>query len=614
MKRYYISILPGDGANPVVDGSDGHTMSGAQIAAGQTAVDVNVQKTPLEPAKIAVFVFEDDSPLNGEVDTGGGIDVLAPNEPGLGGFNIVLLDQAGALGDSAGQITYDMFGMPVSNSLAGTIDPATGLDACPISKKNDGLVGMIPTCPKYESDGTTLSPLAGHAIIANMYPGLYEVVASPGADRIARGEEWLQTNTLDGTKAIEAFIKAGEPAYFQEFGPGGYHVAMGFANPKIINDRKNAICAKPADCTGNFYGMVTNTRMSRTPDQRVYSSGSYDSYSFAQCYVSLGAPDSDDFAFTKCNPDGTFAFNNIPLGNLRVTVFDQWNDLLVDGLSTPIKAASTGPGSSASTPLEIPVTQWRTNLYGRVFLDQNGDGVSQETEPGLPLVPYNIRYRDGSYVGFNNTDMAGYAGFNEVFPFLNWLVVDIDSARYKLTGVHVVYDTGGPVDGTTGGGSFDHREPLGEHHRIADRPPACGSAGSGCALLRVGRLSLLMARPCSGNAGSSGRVDPPWATTPGLARSAGPEQFHRIRDEALCARREWRHQGPCDLHLHASVRRPGTAAATELGTRRGEREGESVPGRHRAGRHQDPQARGYHHAPAAGTTLRRASAAMASPT
>ena len=526
LKRYYISVLPGDGANPVVDGSNGHTMSGAQIAAGQTAVDVNVQKTPLEPAKIAVFVFEDDSPLNGEVDTGGGIDVLAPNEPGLGGFGIVLLDQAGMMGDSSGQITYDMFGMPVSNSLAGTIDPATGLDACPISQKNDGLVGMIVTCPKYESDGTTLSPLAGHAIIANMYPGLYEVVTTAGADRIARGEEWLQTNTLDGTKAIEAFIKAGEPAYFQEFGPGGYHVAVGFANPKIINDRKNAICATAGNCTGSFYGMVTNTRMSRTPDQRVYSSGSYDAYSFAQCYVSLGAPDSDDFAFAKCNPDGTFAFTGIPLGNLRVTVFDQWNDLLVDGLSTPIKAASAGPGSSAATPLEIPVTQWRTNLYGRVFLDQNGDGVSQDSEPGLPLVPYNIRYRDGSYTGFNNTDMSGYAGFNEVFPFLNWLVVDIDSARYKLSGVHVVYDTGGPVDGTTGGGSStiaNHMANTIESptaHLPADLriPGARYCADADC----TGTGSF---DPASGNAGSSGRVDPPWASTQGWQGLLGQNSF-----------------------------------------------------------------------------------------
>ena len=122
--------------------------------------------------------------------------------------------------------------------MPGTIDPATGLDACPISPKStDGIVGMIVTCPKYEADGKTLSPLAGQAVIANLMPGRYGVMANPGADRIGRGEEWLQTNTLDGQKAHDSFIKVGGPAYFQEFGPAGFHVVIGFANPAIINAR-----------------------------------------------------------------------------------------------------------------------------------------------------------------------------------------------------------------------------------------------------------------------------------------------------------------------------------------------------------------------------------------
>ena len=44
------------------------------------------------------------------------------NEAGLGGFEIKLFDQAGGLGDATGQITYDMFNQPVSNSLAGMTD------------------------------------------------------------------------------------------------------------------------------------------------------------------------------------------------------------------------------------------------------------------------------------------------------------------------------------------------------------------------------------------------------------------------------------------------------------------------------------------------------------
>jgi len=182
-------------------------MGGAPISAGQKAVTVLAQPSPYPPGKLSVFVFEDDYPLNGEFDGGGGVDVLAPNEPGLGGFQLHLWDAMGGNGDFTGQMTYDMFNQPLTNSLSGTIDPATGQNACPVSQTSDGITGMIVTCPKYESDGTTLSPLAGQAVVDNLMPGRWGVVATPGADRIARGEEWLQTNTLDGQKAHDVFTR-----------------------------------------------------------------------------------------------------------------------------------------------------------------------------------------------------------------------------------------------------------------------------------------------------------------------------------------------------------------------------------------------------------------------
>lgn len=51
-------------------------MGGAPIAAGQKTVSVVLQQTPLQTAKVSVFVFEDDSPLNGEVDVHGGTDAM----------------------------------------------------------------------------------------------------------------------------------------------------------------------------------------------------------------------------------------------------------------------------------------------------------------------------------------------------------------------------------------------------------------------------------------------------------------------------------------------------------------------------------------------------------
>jgi hypothetical protein len=521
-KHYFISIMPGDGINPTINaaggpvqvdatcdptttscamrqfdlakdcpaatdftpgtGKCGHNMGGGQIApqflADGTSISptitISLVETPLPPAKIAVLVYEDDYPLNGENDAGGGVDILAPNEAGLGGFQIVLLDQAGALGDSTGQITYDMFNMPVSNSLAGTPDPNNNMqDACPLTSNPDGIVGMIITCPTYEADGKTLSPLAGQAVIANLYPGLYEPQAFPAADRVARGEEWLQTNTLDGGKPHEAFVRPGEPAYFQEFGPGGFHVQIGFANPKIINDRRHngagtGICDSVASggggmaCNSSVTGQVHGNHMSRTPDERTYDTGTYDAFAFSACYVSLGVPDEQDFAFAKCDAEGNYSLTDLPDGTYKLAVFDQWNDIMLDGLITSVVV-------NGNTVINPTATQWRTNLYTRTYIDQNGNGIpdrdasgtqctapktpvgcnanyGNDLEAGAPLIPIQIRYRDGS-IGFKNqTDLNGYATYNEVFPFMNWLVVEPDQTRYKPTGEHVVYDAGGPDD------------------------------------------------------------------------------------------------------------------------------------------------------------------------
>src|SRR5207249_2551682 len=134
-----------------------------------------------------------------------------------------------------------------------------------------GITAPLRTSPEYASDNVTPSPLAGQAVVANLMPGRYGVVATPGADLIARGEEWLQTNTLDGQKAHDSFLRIGEPSFFQEFGPAGYHVSVGFANPAIINNRLAGVCngtdptVSGSGCTNTLTGFVSTERMSRTP-------------------------------------------------------------------------------------------------------------------------------------------------------------------------------------------------------------------------------------------------------------------------------------------------------------------------------------------------------------
>jgi hypothetical protein len=583
-KRYYISVLPGDAANPFIagytgapvctkdasgnidtsNGNCGHGMGGAPIpalcrpslgscATGYQPVTILTQAAPFPPSKLSVFVFEDDFPLNGEQDGGGGIDVLSPNEPGLGGFNITLFDDAGGTGDATGQMTYDMFNMPLSNSLAGTIDPSTQLDACPIGASSFstsrtatnnlikqeqsgttgqgtlGITGTIVTCPKYESDGHTLSPLAGQAVVANLMPGRYGVVATPAADRIARGEEWLQTNTLDGQKAHDSFLRIGEPSFFQEFGPAGYHVSIGFANPSIINSRHKAVCTPNGDpnitgtnCTNSVTAVVTTERMSRTPDERLYSSGDNSSFSFTQCYVSFGDPDGEDFVFTKCDADGKFTLTGLPDGDWRITVFDQWNDMLVDGLSTPVRLA----GGKLLDMGQIAMNQWQANIYTKTFFDNNNNGIQDANEDGLALVATNNRFRDGSYSNFNNTDLSGNAGFNEIFPLFSWYVIETDTTRYKSTGVHVVYDAGGPADGTCDSTTA----PCGKSEIGANMANTAETVSLPTAL-RVPGAKYCDVADCDPTkdtftGGSTGRVDPPfWFGSYGWQGFSGQNSF-----------------------------------------------------------------------------------------
>ncbi len=45
---------------------------------------------------------------------------------------------------------------------------------------------------------------------------------------------------------------------------------------------------------------------------------------------------------SKCDGDGNFKFTCIPPGNWKLTIFDQWNDQIVDGISTPVGLGQSG--------------------------------------------------------------------------------------------------------------------------------------------------------------------------------------------------------------------------------------------------------------------------------
>ena len=473
-KRYYISILPGDAANPVDDPTSptGHTMGGAEIGyvAATTAapghwapLTVKLQATPLVTAQMSVYIYEDNQPTNGQNE---------PVESPLGGFNIILWDPAGRTGDTAGQQSYDAFNMPLSNALLGTQGCPDELNAATNgtgTSASGNLVGLVYTCPNDPNDGTPAADpvkyaLAGHALIKNLTPARYDVIAHPGAAREGAGEVWWQTETLEGTAAQDAFVGVNEPGYFQEFGPPGPHVTIGFVNPARV-----AAYAQYNHLTGSatITGKVTNQHMSRPSNVTLWDSGSYEALSSTTCEVVLNSASGGGpaVAAAQCDPDGNFTLTGIAPGAYDVAIFDQWLDQIIQNVAVSVPQGTiaansqcpAGPGTCACSAGavcmgDLPVLSWFTQYDQNIYLDLDGNGVYDPGEPGISNVPLTVRYRNGAPSNVTLSDSAGNGMLAELFPLFNWYVAEADTTRFKQTGVSVVVDGGGRPD-TTGPGA-----------------------------------------------------------------------------------------------------------------------------------------------------------------
>jgi Bacterial Ig domain len=441
-KHYYVSILPGNALS--ADGSN--AIGGGEVkrlGAGWAPLNIKVESSPLPPAQMSIYLYEDDQPTNGQNE---------PVERPLGGFNVILNDPAGRTGDIAGQQTYDAFNMPLSNALLGRPGCPDELNAQtngPGTSSSGHLVGVIYTCPNDPNEGTPAADpvkyaLAGHALIKNLTPARYDVIAHPGAARA--GEQWWQTETLEGTAAQDAFVGVNEPTYFQEFGPPGPHVTIGFVNPGHV-----ASFAQANNLTGThtITGKITNQHMSHPSNVTLYDSESYDLLSATTCQVVLNSQGGGGSAVAsaQCQPDGTFTLTGVPAGDFDLAIFDQWLDQIIQNVAVTVPAATQTVSMG-----NIPVLSWFTQYDQNIFMDTNGNGKMDPDEQGIANVPLTVRFRDGSISNRTLTDSSGNGTLPELFPLFNWYVAEADTTRFKQTGVHIIVDSGGKPD-TTGDGA-----------------------------------------------------------------------------------------------------------------------------------------------------------------
>jgi large repetitive protein len=442
-KRYYLSVAV-----------EGYQMGGAPITinGSSASATVYVNQYPVPTSQVSVFAFNDNSPINGAPDL--------PQEVGLEGFTVQLMEAGGTYGQSGGAVTQDGFGNPL-----GTTYNADG------SVKVRGS-GIIKTGP----DGT--------AVIKNLFPAKYTVFMVPPP-----GSDWHQTSTIEGTKGSDAWVKNNEPSFFQEFGPPGHHVFMGFTKSGCIGGTQGGRCVGLTGGTAHaITGRIVNIHNSRTPNYAFEKGAPVN-----ECWVGLNQTGGGTSALyaTACKKDSTFTIPNVPAGRYELVVWDEPLDMIIGTQIIDVGGTDLALG-------DVPVFSWFGRFQGRVFQDIDGTGLPFFAEafskPYIKVDPVtgveteeqknyaagdlkpafgagiasNIRFRDGSIYQSVVTKQDGTYAFTEVFPFFNWMVAEIDYARFKVTGATMVTDGGGAIDPTAnavklwtaGKGSFGSSDPA----------------------------------------------------------------------------------------------------------------------------------------------------------
>src|SRR5262249_3145076 len=90
---------------------------------------------------------------------------------------------------------------------------------------------------------------------------------------------------------------------------------------------------------------------------------------------------------TVTGTDGSYSFGNLPAGNFTVSVDTSGTNLTptfdLDGAATPNTATTTLTPSQDRTDADFGLIG-NASVGDRVWIDQDGDGIQQVAEPGIP--------------------------------------------------------------------------------------------------------------------------------------------------------------------------------------------------------------------------------------
>ena len=441
-KRYYISIIPDLPANVTCErrSDNCYTMSGTQIefrdaggalytgsnpapaAVGDVEVTVTVTPQPIPTAQIYLRAFEDVAPINNVWDIG---------EPNLGGFAVFLYD-------AGGKLLTDAYGNPLGTRYR-------FVDGIPqVVRRGDGTIHTMTAAEVNDPARNPEGLAVGEALIANIAPGKYGVQVIPTA-----GEGWVQTATIEGTRGLDVWVKAGEARYFAEFGPAAHHAEFGFVRNRSFGATGGEALATLRATRGNasgytLSGQVVKKHLSRPPQYDFFPGAPQEG-----CWVGLNdATGTKGLYAAPCDASSQFSVPGVPDGTYQLVFWDanllnifEMQLVTVNGADITVNPAVVDPQARG----KVLQFGWFGTHHNYVFNDLNGDGKRQLDEPGIPDQAINLRFRDGTVYGGGMTDPDGFFAHTEIFPFFSWLVEEVDFARYKPTGLTVTVDNGGQI-------------------------------------------------------------------------------------------------------------------------------------------------------------------------
>ena len=405
-KNYFVSVVP----------FNGHAVGGGAIEIGTTAKTIRVNAfndtvkgiNGIPTAQISIRVFEDNNPVNGAID----LDEHGLSSTMINGqehfFDIKLFDPAGQYGAAGGRVMADAYGNPL-----GTTYFANG-DVNELAPRN----------------GFALKPdVNGFITVKNLPPAKYGVEITPPVGDDPNEPLWIQTSTIEGTRTIDAWVKADEPEVFVEFGPPGPHVFVGFIrNYDCMNgdtgyvqaglnacqdlDANDDVVTEPTVMNGaTITGQIVDNHMNRPGALDGTSFDFSNGTPFEGCRVAINKGISGKTIYSnKCDlndallPDGSdpvpasFTVENLAPGSYSLSIWDDGldavianhpfqvsgditNGFTVSSLINPAQQAGAGQiatcgggGNTACDFGQIPVFNWFHKMDTVVFFDQNQNG------------------------------------------------------------------------------------------------------------------------------------------------------------------------------------------------------------------------------------------------